>query len=148
MAVAYKPQGWQNVIPYLMAQDARGVLSFAQEVFGAELIEVVEREDGSVMHAELRIGDSIVMVAQGNERFPALPAMLYVYVEDCDAVYQKGLAAGATSLREPTTEFYGDRSGGFGDSSGNQWWVATHVEDVTPEEMERRVTEWKAQTAK
>ncbi len=93
------------------------------------------------MHASIRIGNSHIMLGEASEKWPAIPAMLYLYVEDVDSMYNSAVKAGGVSLREPTTEFYGDRSSGVKDSFGNQWWMATHVEDVSPEEMQRRQEE-------
>ena len=89
----------------------------------------------------MRLGDSVVMIGQAREEWPARPAALYVYVEDTDAIYKRALAAGGRSVMEPRDTFYGDRNAGVEDPSGNQWWIATHVEDVPPEEMERRAKE-------
>jgi PhnB protein len=91
-----------------------------------------------VQHAEIKIGDSIVMMGEGAPSGKNFPGMLHLYLEDVDAVYQRALQAGAKSLREPTDQPYGDRSGGVEDTFGNQWWISTHIEDVTSEEMERR----------
>ena len=90
------------------------------------------------------IGDSLVMVGSAGPENPAMPAMIHLYVEDCDAVYERALAAGATSEREPTDQFYGDRSGGVRDQGGNLWWIATHVEDVPEDEMAKRIEEMRA----
>ncbi|MBZ5496966.1 MAG: VOC family protein [Acidobacteriia bacterium] len=99
----------------------------------------VESESShTVQHAEAKIGDSIIMMGEAQGEWKPKPATLYVYVDDVDAVYRRALQAGATSLREPANQFYGDRSGGVQDESGNQWWIATHIEHVTPEEMARR----------
>jgi PhnB protein len=98
----------------------------------------VARPDGSIGHAEVRIGDSMVMLGQARDEWKARPGTLYLYVPDVDATYRRALAAGGASLREPTTQVYGDRSGGVEDPVGNQWWMATHVEDVSPEEIDRR----------
>ena len=94
--------------------------------------------DGAIRHGEVEIGDSRVMLADATNESPAVPAMLHLYVEDVDAVYRAALEAGAESVREPTDQFYGDRMAGVNDAFGNQWWIATHVEDVSAEEMERR----------
>jgi uncharacterized glyoxalase superfamily protein PhnB len=91
-----------------------------------------------VQHAEIKIGDSIVMMGEGGEGGKVFPAMLHLYVEDVDGLYQRAIQAGAKSVREPADQPYGDRTGGVEDAFGNQWWMATHVEDVTSEEMERR----------
>jgi uncharacterized glyoxalase superfamily protein PhnB len=97
--------------------------------------------DGKIGHAEVEIGDSIVMLADVPPDGEAMRTMLNIYVEDCDATYKSALAAGAESVREPEDQFYGDRSGGVRDKWGNQYYVSTHIEDVSPEEMERRVKE-------
>ena len=101
--------------------------------------------DGRVMHAQVRIGDSPIMMGQAREEWPAMPACIYLYVEDADAGYEKALAAGATSLEVPRDEFYGDRHGSVRDSQGNIWWIATHIEDVSPEEIERRAAEMRGE---
>ncbi len=93
------------------------------------------------MHAETRIGDSIVMLGQNNEKWPSTRSMIHLYVEDVDRVFQRAIEAGATPLREPETMFYGDRSGGVDDPWGTQWWIATRVEEVPEEEVTRRQRE-------
>ncbi len=95
------------------------------------------------MHAEMTIGDSRIMLGQpapGQETH----AMIHLYLPDTDATYKRALAAGATSVREPADQFYGDRSAGVRDEFGNQWYIATHIEDVSPEEMDRRMAKMKA----
>ena len=139
MTVKAIPAGYHTVTPYLLSKDAAAVLDFAKRAFGATEVEKHEDGDGKVQHAAIRIGDSMVMIGQANDKFKAMPAMLHLYVPDVDAVYQRAIHAGGNSVREPTNEFYGDRSAGVEDSTGNQWWIATHVEDVSPEEMQRRM---------
>ena len=90
-------------------------------------------------HAETQIGDSIIMIGQARDEWKSRPVMLCLYVSDCDTLYKRALAAGARVVREMTNQPYGDRSGGVEDSQGNQWWISTHVEDVSPEEVERRM---------
>jgi PhnB protein len=90
------------------------------------------------MHAEVRIGDSVVMMGEPADESSLMPGMIHLYVDDVDTTYQRALQAGATSLREPEDQFYGDRSAGVRDAFGNVWWIATHKEDVSPEEMKRR----------
>jgi PhnB protein len=102
------------------------------------------RPDGGVGHCEVRIGDSIVMTGEPQDQSKARPSNLYVYVVDVDATCRRALACGARSEREPADQFYGDRSGGFTDASGNIWWIATHKEDVSPEEMQRRAKQAQA----
>jgi uncharacterized glyoxalase superfamily protein PhnB len=98
----------------------------------------MKRPDGSIMHATVKIGDSILMMSDANDQAPATQAMLYVYVPDADATFKRALAAGGTALMEPSDMFYGDRSGGMKDPSGNRWFVATHKEDVAPAELRKR----------
>jgi len=132
------PEGYSTVTPYLCVVEAAKLIEFLKQAFAAEVIVRMDGPDGSVMHAEVKIGDSIVMMGQvPAER--ATRAMLHLYVTDADATYKKALAAGATSVREMADQFYGDRSGGVRDAFGNDWHIATHVEDVSPEEMKRRM---------
>ena len=145
MAVKPIPDGFHTVTPYLIVSDAHGVIEFMQKAFGAELMfPPMCRPDGGVMHAELQVGTSRVMLAQGCGEFPPMPAMLHLYVEDVDATYQRAVAAGGVSVREPENQFYGDRSGGVKDVSGNQWFISSHVEDVSREEMEKRAEAYNA----
>ena len=146
MAVNYIPNGFHTITPYLIVQDAAGLVEFVKQVFDAEVIDLVQ-DNGVIRHGEVRIGDSIVMVSEASDAFPAMPAMLHVYVENMDAVYRRALDAGATSVREPRDEFYGDRSGGVADKFGNQWWIATHIEDISREEIARRAQEMQEQNA-
>jgi uncharacterized glyoxalase superfamily protein PhnB len=143
------PDGYHTLTPFIMVVGGTKSLEFLKSAFDTKEISIHKNQDGTIMHAELQIGDSRLMLAEATEKYPAMPTMIYVYVEDVDAVYKKAIAAGATSLREPTDEFYGDRSCGVKDASGNQWWIATHVEDVSPEEMKKREEEFmkKQQTA-
>lgn len=132
------PKGYGTVTPFLCVADAAKLIDFLKQAFGAELTFRMDRPDGAVAHAEVKIGDSTVMIGEpavGQE----LRAMLHLYVTDTDAAYRRAIAAGAESIREPADQFYGDRSAGVRDIWGNQWWLATHIEDVTPEEMERRM---------
>jgi PhnB protein len=141
MAVSYKPAETQNVIPYLVVPDAEKELALVKEVFGAKEMHVSRDPGGRIAHAQVTIGDSVVMMAQANEQWPSLPAAIYIYVPDVDAAYQRALAVGAVSVMQPADQFYGDRNGGVKDSNGVQWWMATHIEDVSGEELERRATE-------
>jgi PhnB protein len=138
MAVKPIPEGYHTVCPYLVVDDANAQLEFVQRAFGARVVEVHKEPGGRIMHADVMIGDSHVMLGQASPEWKAMPAMIHLYVSDCDAMFSSAIAAGATSVREPRTEFYGDRSGGVRDVNGNQWWMATHVEDVSPEEIGRR----------
>jgi PhnB protein len=110
-------------------------------VFGAEEKLVMPGPGGMIMHGEMRIGDSIVMLANACEQASATRSMLHVYVDDVDACYQRALDAGASSEREPGNQFYGDRTAGVKDAFGNKWYIATPVEEVSPEELQRRQAE-------
>jgi uncharacterized glyoxalase superfamily protein PhnB len=138
MAAQPIPDGREHIMPILTVDGASKFIDFLKDAFGAQEKERHAGPGGAVMHAELTIGPSIVMTSDANAEFPASPARLQLYVDDVDAVHRRALAAGATSLREPADQFYGDRSGGVQDAFGNQWWLATHIEDVAPEEIQRR----------
>lgn len=139
MSVKPIPEGYHTVTPFLIVKDAANLIDFLREAFDAEEISRMNSPDETVAHAEVKIGNSMVMVAEASEQFPAIPNLFYLYVEDTDAVYQRALKAGAESLKEPADHFYGDRSGSVKDAFGNQWWIGTHIEDVTPEEVKKRV---------
>ncbi|HET8739666.1 MAG TPA: VOC family protein [Acidimicrobiia bacterium] len=132
------PEGYHSVTPQIVAEDARTVLDFVEKVFDAD-IAISFESNGVIRHSEAVIGGSRLMVASANEEFPPFPAMLNVYVDDVDATFARAVEHGATPLREPEDQFYGDRTAGVLDADGNQWWIATHVEDVSEEEMERRM---------
>ncbi len=139
MSVKPKPDQYHSVTPYLAVAGAEKLIDFMKQAFGAsDPHECMRRPDGSIHHAELKIGDSIIMVADAQGRWEPRPSTLYLYVDDTDATYRRALDAGGTSLMEPATQFYGDRNAGIEDPSGNYWWIATHVEDISPEELRRR----------
>jgi PhnB protein len=139
------PKGFHTVTPFIVARNATGLLEFLKKAFNGETTSIMHDPDGKVMHATARIGNSIVMVSDANDRFPAMPAMLYLYMDDVDLVFNKAIKAGGQSLREPTNEFYGDRSAGIKDAWDNQWWIATHIEDVDEKELKRRADEFRKQ---
>ena len=136
------PEGYHTVTPYLVVDGAEKIIKFMKEAFGAQpVFEPMMRPDGKVMHAEFKIGNSILMLADSSERAQATSTMLYLYVPNVDAVYQKALKAGGTSLMEPADQFYGDRSGGVKDPAGNRWHIGTHIENVSPAELKKRAAE-------
>ncbi|MBL4656110.1 MAG: VOC family protein [Bacteroidia bacterium] len=141
MSVKKQPDGYQTAIPFLVVKDVDEVLEFTKKVFNAEEIEKITKPDGSVMHAEVRIGDSVVMIGPAHGDKEPITGMIYIYVEDTNATYQKAIDVGATSLMEPADQFYGDRYAGVKDSQGNTWWIATHIEDVSQEEIQKRSVE-------
>ncbi len=135
------PDGYHSVTPYLVVKDVQALLAFAGVAFGAETTLTMPEPSGRIAHAEMRIGDSVVMVGEPRDPADLMPAMLHLYLDDLDAAYGRAIDAGATSLQEPADQFYGDRMGGVLDPWGNQWYLATRVEDLTPEEMQRRGAE-------
>ena len=138
MAVKPIPDGYHTITPYLVVQGAPKLIDFLQQAFEAQETERITQPDGTIGHAEVRIGDSVVMMAEARGEWKPMPSAMYLYVNDTDAVYQRALQAGAISTMEPANQFYGDRSAGVRDPSGNQWWIATHQEDVPPNELKKR----------
>lgn len=136
------PEGYRTVTPWIISRDTAQLLDFVTEAFGAEEITRVYNENGTIGHAEFRIGDSIVMAFDAQEGWPDTPGFLRLYVEDGDAVYEQALQARATSVTATATHFFGDRAGRVRDPLGNIWWIQTHVEDVDPEEEARCIDEW------
>ena len=142
MAVKPIPDQYHAVTPYLLGSGTLKLIDLLKKAFDAIETERVMGQGGTVMHAEVRIGDSMLMLSDGGGDWKPMPTVLYLYVTDADAMYKRALAAGATSVVEPVTQFYGDRHGGVKDPSGNVWWIATHVEDVSPEELKKRAEEY------
>jgi PhnB protein len=132
------PEGFHTVTPYLAVQDASALIHFLKQAFEANEHHRITGQDESITHAELQIGDSVVMLSDARGEFKPMPGMLYLYVDDVDVVYQRAIQAGAASLREPTDEAYGDRVAGIKDMCGNQWWIAARKENVPPDEIMRR----------
>lgn len=139
MAVKPIPEGFHSVVPYLTVDDASALINFIERAFDGKVTYSMKDADGNIRHAEMKIGDSMIMIGQARDEWRSRPGMFVLYVPDCDAVYKKAVDAGGKVVREMTTQPYGDRSGGIEDSQGNQWWISTHVEDVSEEEMERRM---------
>jgi PhnB protein len=138
MAVKPIPEGHAALTPYLIVRDAPAFVVFLERAFGGRERMRIADSEGAIRHGEVEIGGSRVMLADATDESSLLPAMLHLYVEDVDGAYRKALDAGAHSLREPTDQYYGDRIAGVKDAFGNQWWIASHVEDVSLEELERR----------
>jgi len=138
MTVTTVPAGYHTVTPYLAAHGAAELIEFLQQAFGAREKERLLGPDGKIGHAELWIGDSLIMLGEPKECDP-MPGSFYLYLDDVDAVYQQALATGATSVMEPADQFWGDRQGGVRDRFGNLWWLATRIEDVDAEELMRRM---------
>jgi PhnB protein len=132
------PEGYHTVTPYLVVDNAQGLIEFIKNAFDGKQNFIAKRDDGGIMHAAVSIGDSTLMISDTMEGMEAQTSMLYLYLEDVDAVFRRAVQAKATSVREPATEFYGDRAGAVKDQWGNMWWIATHVEDVEEQELKRR----------
>ena len=143
------PDGYHTVTPYLLVQGAEKLIDFVKKVFDAKETVRMSMPDGAIGHAEVRLGDSVIMLseAQGGEYKP-MPTGIYLYVENCDAIYKRALEAGATSIMQPTDQFYGDRSAGIKDQFGNLWYIATHIEDLSKEELTKRMDEYMKKRAK
>src|SRR5258706_9801058 len=146
MAVRFQPEGYYSVTPYLICRNADAAIDFSKRTFGAT-VSVRMGDDKKVGHAELKIGDSIVMLAdefpERGARSPQTvggsPVQLLLYVPDVDAAVKQATDAGAKVTRPVADQFYGDRTGGIEDPFGHHWYLATHIEDVTAEEMKRRM---------
>jgi PhnB protein len=134
-------EGYHSVNPFLFVDGAEELIAFLGTAFGGVETERLARSDGRIGHAEVRIGDSVVTVSEASETFPARPCAHYVFVDDVNAIYERALAADASGLREPTDQFYGNREAGVVDPWGNVWWIATVIEAVDDDEIQRR---WKA----
>jgi PhnB protein len=157
MAVKPIPDGYHSVTPYLVVDggDAAKAIDFYKHAFGAQELFRMPQPDGRIGHAEIKIGDSPIMLADecpqmkfmGPKAIGGTPVGLMIYVKDCDAVFDRAIKAGAT-MREPVRDqFYGDRSGQITDPFGHTWTIATHVEDVPPDELERRAQEFMKEMA-
>lgn len=128
MSGSWKPEGHSTIAPYLVVDDARRLIRFLATVFDAKQGRTFERPDGSVMHAEVSIGESIVMLGEATKEWKAFPSMIHVYVPDVDAVYRRALSSGGVSVQEPAqADGEPDRRGGFTDPCGNSWWPSTQV---------------------
>jgi PhnB protein len=137
MAVKAIPDGYHSVTPTLVVKGAAKLIEFMSQAFGAEEAFRMPAPTGEIMHAEVRIGDSVVMLNDAM-RQPPITSSLFLYVTDVDQVYQRAIKAGASSVVEPANMFWGDRMAQVQDEFGNQWSLATHVEDVPPEEIAKR----------
>lgn len=149
------PEGYHSVTPQITCRDAARAIEFYKQALGAKEVVRMAGPGGKVMHAELQIGDSRIMVADefpGRSAAPNPSALhsssLFVYTDDVDAAFNRAVKAGARADMPPTDMFWGDRYGNFTDPFGHQWGVATHIEDVAPEEMNRRSEEFSKQMAK
>jgi len=137
MSVKAIPDGYHTITPYLIVEDAKKLIEFLEKTFDAKMAFVMKDDNGRINHAEIKIGDSMLMFSEGCEEYKPTFTHLYLYVENVDSTYKKALEAGATTVSEPVDKFYGDRSASVKDSFGNFWGIATHVKDVTEEELRK-----------
>lgn len=133
------PEGYFTVTPWIISRDTAGLIEFLKAAFDAQELGRVHSEDGSIGHAEVRIGDSVVMMFDAKPDWPDTPAFLRLYVPDATVTFQRALQAGATTITELTHLFWGDLVGRIGDPFGNLWWIQQRIEEVSPKEMERRM---------
>ena len=144
MTVKPIPAGYHTITPFFAVRDAKKYIRFLKLAFDAEEKEIHTDEDGKIMNAQLKIGDSFVMVGEvqtNAEENKLLKSMIYMYVEDVDSVYKKAVKADGKPIMEPMNQFYGDRNGAVEDPAGNQWWISTHIEDVSREEIIKRMAQ-------
>ena len=147
MSVKAIPDGYASVTPYLIINGAGAAIDFYKKVFNATERMRIPTQDGKVGHAEIEIGGSVIMLAdecpergaKSPHAYGGTPVSIHVYVTNSDDVFAKAMAAGAKQIRPVENQFYGDRSGAFADPFGHSWYVSTHVEDVSPEELQRRM---------
>jgi len=128
MTIPYKPNNYSTVSPYLLVNGASATIDFLQHVFGAVELRRFPDAGGKLMHAEIQIEDTVIMLADAAEEWPSMPSYVHIYVPDVDATYQRALEAGATSVQEPVKKDDEDKRGGVKDAGGTTWWIATKVE--------------------
>ena len=146
-SVETQPKGYHTITPYMSVRDCVAAIDFYRRAFGAEKTMQLDMPDGKIAHAEIRVGDSTLMLSEENEEWGnkspqslgGSPMFLMIYVSDVDAAFKKAIAAGATEVRPVQDQFYGDRSGTLKDPYGYQWTLSTHIEDVSEKEAQRRM---------
>lgn len=137
------PEGYHTITPFLIADNAGELIKFIERAFEGKVKFTMKSDEGVIVHSEMFVGNSIIMISDSTEEFKPVKSLFHLYVENADSVFKKAIEAGAESIREPENQFYGDRSGGVKDKWGNQWWISTHIEDVSDEEMKRREEEFR-----
>ncbi|GII04367.1 VOC family protein [Planobispora takensis] len=141
MTVKPIPEGYTTVTPWIISYDTAGLMSYLTRAFDAVELARVVGDEGRIGHAEMRIGNAVVMMFDSRPGWPRTPAFLRLYVPDADAAHHQAVEAGGTSVTEVTHLYFGDRVGRVRDPFGNLWWIQTRVEDVSPDEMERRLSD-------
>ena len=133
-----KPKGFTTITPFIMAEKVDRIIDFAKAAFDAEVVQVLHDSQGQVWHAQVKIGDAIILFGDTMGQHDGTTACTYLYVDDPDATYKRAIAAGGKEFAKPADQFYGDRAGGVIDQAGNYWWIAKQVEQVGQDELERR----------
>ncbi|WIG97514.1 VOC family protein [Myxococcus sp. SDU36] len=123
--MTYKPDGYTSAAPYLVVDGANRTIDFLVDVFGAERLRMIPGDAGKLVHGEVRIGDTVIMLSDAANGWPVVPAHVHVYVADVDRLYQRAIDAGAVAVKAPVNSGDGDKRGGFRDAGGTTWWVAT-----------------------
>ncbi|TDC99097.1 VOC family protein [Nonomuraea deserti] len=141
MTVSAIPEGYTSVTPWIIGHDTAGLIDWLKAAFDAVELGRMADAEGRIGHAEVRIGDAVVMMFDAAPDWPPTPAFLRLYVPDADAVHRRAVEAGGTSVTEVTHLFFGDRAGRVRDPFGNLYWIHTHIEDVSEEELERRLAD-------
>lgn len=136
----HTPTGYTTVAPWIVTRDTGRLLDFITAVFDAEELARVPLEDGSIGHAEIRVGDTVLLAFDQRPGWPDAPSLLRVFVEDADAAMSRAVAAGARVVTQPSTHAFGQRTGRVRDPFGNVWWISAVVEDVAPQEVMRRLS--------
>lgn len=140
MSVKPVPDGYHTITPYLIVEAPDKLIDFIEKAFNGQVLFKMQDEAGRINHAEMKIGDSILMLAGASDEWKPTKTLLHLYVEDIDATYEKALETGAVSVKEPKNEFYGDRIASVKDPFGNFWGIATHIEDVSEDEIKKRLS--------
>jgi PhnB protein len=136
------PDGYHTINTSIIVDGAQEVIEFLKKTFDAKERFVMPGQPGKIAHAELEIGDSVVMISDASDQYPATRCRVYAYVADVDATYKRALAAGANGVEEPENQFWGDRNAAVVDPKGNHWAIATRVEDLSSEEIGKRAQEF------
>lgn len=142
-STAHIPQDYHSITPNIIVKGAEKYLEFLVTAFEGKEIYRMQGANGSIGHAEVKIGNSRVMLGEATEKMKPTQGSFYLYVEDADASYKRALEYGAVSIMKPADQFYGDRHGGVKDPAGNQWWIAARVEEVSEQEMNKRAEQWR-----
>ena len=136
------PEGFHTITPYLHVQDVANLIGFLTHAFNAKTLKSLKLPDGTILNAQLQIGNSMIELSEVRGDFRPMLSAIHLYVEDTDAVYRKAVEVGAMPVMEPSNQFYGDREAFVIDPSGNHWYIATRIENVSEEEIDKRVKEF------